>query len=110
MEALIQKLSSRKFWVCVVVFFSSIATSIAALHSDSELVAAIGTGAGIIAAAASAVVYMNTEGNVDVARIEAAKTITTITASSTSKEIVQAALNQVEAPKPVEEKIVVEEV
>lgn len=37
------KLKSRKFWICVAAFLASVGTSIVALKSDNEIVAATGT-------------------------------------------------------------------
>lgn len=45
------KLTSRKFWVCVAAMLASIATSIAGIHSNNPTVIAIGTICGIISAA-----------------------------------------------------------
>ena len=38
------KLKSRKFWICVAALLASIGTSIAGLRSDNEIIVAIGTG------------------------------------------------------------------
>ena len=46
-----EKLTSRKFWICVAAFLSSIATSIAGIKSDNQTVIIIGTVCGIISAA-----------------------------------------------------------
>ena len=46
-----EKLKSRKFWICVAAFLASIGTSIAGLHSDNDLVVAIGTISSIVSAA-----------------------------------------------------------
>ena len=45
------KLTSRKFWICVAAFLASIAVSVTGLHSNNEVVVAIGTICGIISAA-----------------------------------------------------------
>lgn len=37
------KLKSRKFWICVAAFLASVGTSIVALKSDNQIVAATGT-------------------------------------------------------------------
>ena len=37
------KLKSRKFWICVAALLASIGTSIAGLRSDNEVIVAIGT-------------------------------------------------------------------
>ena len=46
-----QKLSSRKFWICVAAFLGSIAASIAGLATSNNVVAGIGITAGILSAA-----------------------------------------------------------
>lgn len=46
-----QKLSSRKFWICVAAFLGSIATSIAGICSANQTVTVIGTVCGILSAA-----------------------------------------------------------
>ena len=45
------KLSSRKFWICVAAFLGSIATSISGLVTDNQYVTTIGVVAGILSAA-----------------------------------------------------------
>lgn len=46
-----EKLTSRKFWICVAAMLASIATSIAGIHSNNATVIAIGTICGIVSAA-----------------------------------------------------------
>lgn len=46
-----EKLTSRKFWICVAAFLASVATSIAGLTTDNNTVLIIGTVCGIISAA-----------------------------------------------------------
>ena len=46
-----EKLTSRKFWVCVAAFLASVATSIAGISSDNQTVAIIGTICGVLSAA-----------------------------------------------------------
>ena len=48
---MIEKLTSRKFWICVAAFLASIATSVAGLKSDNQTVAIIGMICGILSAA-----------------------------------------------------------
>ena len=80
---IVQKLSSRKLWMCIVAFFGSIATSIASLNSGYEFVAGIGITAGIIAAA-----YVLTEGAIDRARINvnSVQTINQNTVTATTED------------------------
>lgn len=46
-----EKLTSRKFWVCVAAFLASVATSIAGISSDNQIVTIIGTICGVLSAA-----------------------------------------------------------
>ena len=55
------KLTSRKFWVCVAAFLASIGTSIAGLKSDSEIVATVG----IVCTIISSAIYAFAEAWVD---------------------------------------------
>lgn len=45
------KLTSRKFWVCVAAFLGSIATSISGIVTSNQTVIIIGTVCGILSAA-----------------------------------------------------------
>ena len=45
------KLTSRKFWICVAAFLGSIATSITGLCTDNQTVVIIGAVCGILSAA-----------------------------------------------------------
>ncbi len=55
------KLKSRKFWICVAAFLASIGTSIAGLKSDNEVIAAVG----IICTIAASAIYAFAEAWVD---------------------------------------------
>lgn len=46
-----EKLKSRKFWICVAAFLASIGTSIAGLHLNNDTVTTIGTVCTILSAA-----------------------------------------------------------
>lgn len=46
-----EKLKSRKFWICVAAMLASIATSIAGISTENQTVIIIGTVCGIISAA-----------------------------------------------------------
>ena len=61
-----EKLKSRKFWICVAAFLASIATSINGLVTDNETVLIIGTIAGILSAA----IYAFCEAWVDAKAVE----------------------------------------
>lgn len=60
------KLKSRKFWICVAAFLGSIATSIAGICSSNEVVTIIGTVCGILSAA----IYAFCEAWVDAKAVE----------------------------------------
>lgn len=45
------KLTSRKFWICVAAFLASIATSIGGLVTEDRVITIIGTVCGILSAA-----------------------------------------------------------
>lgn len=45
------KLTSRKFWVCVAAMLASIATSIAGITTDNQTILAVGTICGVMSAA-----------------------------------------------------------
>lgn len=60
------KFLSRKFLICVAAFLGSIGTSIAALHTDNQIVATMG----IICAMLSAAIYATAEAHVDAAAVD----------------------------------------
>lgn len=60
-----QKLTSRKFWVCVAAMLASIAASISGLHTGNETIATVGIICGIISAA----IYAFCEAWVDAAAV-----------------------------------------
>lgn len=60
------KLTSRKFWICVAAMLASIATSIAGLQTGNTTIAAVGTVCGIISAA----IYAFCEAWVDAKAVE----------------------------------------
>lgn len=45
------KLTSRKFWICVAAFLGSIATSISGIVTDNQTITTIGIVCGVISAA-----------------------------------------------------------
>ena len=45
------KLTSRKFWICVAAFLGSVATSISGIVTSNQTVIIIGTVCGILSAA-----------------------------------------------------------
>lgn len=56
-----EKLKSRKLWICVAAFLASIGTSIAGLKTDNEVVATVG----IICTIAASAIYSFAEAWVD---------------------------------------------
>lgn len=46
-----EKLKSRKFWICVAAFLASIAVSVSGITTSNTTVTAIGTVCGILSAA-----------------------------------------------------------
>lgn len=82
----VRKLTSRKLWITVAAFIASIATSIAALNTDNEVVAGIGIVCGMLAAA----IYAASEAYVDAASVSSETKSTTVTASTTSAKTVAA--------------------
>ena len=64
-----EKLTSRKFWICVAAFLASIAVSIAGLCTTNEVVTIIGTVCGILSAA----IYAFCEAWVDGKAVESEK-------------------------------------
>lgn len=61
-----KKLTSRKFWICVAAFMASIATSVAGIQTDSQVVATVG----IVCGVASAAIYAACEAWVDGKAVE----------------------------------------
>lgn len=66
-----QKLTSRKFWVAVAFFLSSVGAQVQALQSTNPKIQALGLVTGIIGEALSVAIYSDSETKVDVARIKA---------------------------------------
>lgn len=60
-----QKLMSRKFWICVAAFLASVATSVAGIKTENEVVLIVGTVAGIFSAA----IYAAAEAAIDLKAI-----------------------------------------
>lgn len=58
---MMEKLTSRKFWICVAAFLASIATSIAGITTDNQTIIIIGTVCGVLSAA----IYAAAEAFVD---------------------------------------------
>ena len=64
-----EKLKSRKFWICVAAFLASIATSIAGICTTNQTITVIGTVCGILSAA----IYAFCEAWVDGKAVESEK-------------------------------------
>ena len=88
MNTLMNKLSSRKFWIAVAAFLGSISASITSMANGNETIAA----AGMICAALSAAIYVAAEAYVDAAR--ESSNVVNITASTTAKEVVENVLSK----------------
>lgn len=80
-KSVIEKLTSRKFWVCVAAFLGSIGASIAGLVQSNEVITTIG----IVCSILSAAIYAFTEAWVDAASIKS-NTKQTINTTHTEKE------------------------
>ena len=58
---LINKITSRKFWICVAAFLGSVAASISGIVTDNHTVTSIGVICGVLSAA----IYAAAEAYVD---------------------------------------------
>lgn len=76
------KLKSRKFWVCVAAALASLGTSIAGIATSNEVVATFGISCTVISAA----IYAFCEAWVDASSVSAT-TKQTITQTTTTKEV-----------------------
>lgn len=79
---MLQKLTSRKFWMAAAAFLGSVGAAFAAFGSGYESIAI----AGMICAALSAAIYAAAEAYVDAAR--EASNVVQVTASTTAKDVV----------------------
>lgn len=61
-----EKLTSRKFWICVAAFLGSIATSISGIVTSNQTIIIVGTVCGIFSAA----IYAAAEAAVDVKAVK----------------------------------------
>lgn len=90
MQDIKAKLTSRKFWITAAAFLSSIGASLVGYFSENDTLATVG----VVCTMLSAAIYAAAEAYVDAANASA--NTTTITASSSSAEVVKAALNKTE--------------
>lgn len=72
------KLKSRKFWICAAAFLTSLGTGIAGAFADNEILASVAAVCTILSAA----IYAGCEAAVDRARIFSNITETTINQST----------------------------
>lgn len=89
------KLTSRKFWLAVAAFLASLGGSITGIITNNEILTSIGVACTVFAAA----IYAAAEAYVD-GKSAASETIS-ITATSSSKEVVESALAAKNAPVEV---------
>ena len=82
------KWTSRKFWISVAAFLASIATSISGMATSDRIVTIIGIVCGVLSAA----IYAAAEARVDSANVGTSTIQKIITATTDSKEVVQATL------------------
>lgn len=59
-----QKLTSRKFWLCVAAFLGSVAASVKGISADNSIVAAVG----LICSVLSAAIYAGAEAYIDASK------------------------------------------
>ena len=87
MKTLMTKLSSRKFWISIAAFLGSIGGSITGYATGNETLTAVG----VVCSMLSAAIYVAAEAYVDAANVSSK--VTTINASTTSKDVVEALSN-----------------
>lgn len=104
MQTFSSKWYSRKFWMAIAAFLASLGTSIGALATNNEIVAA----AGVICAMLSAAIYAGAEAYVDGQSLQSNANVTSTTTtktisatSSNAKETVEKLL--VDTSVPVQE-------
>ena len=64
---LINKITSRKFWICVAAFLGSVAASISGIATGNQTIATIGVIAGVLSAA----IYAAAEAYIDAKAVNA---------------------------------------
>lgn len=91
-EQLIQKLTSRKFWLTLAAFLGSIAASVAGFATDNGAVAAVGIVCGVLSTA----IYAAAEAYVDASaqKSNVTTTMKQVSASSTDKTLVQSVMKE----------------
>lgn len=84
MQTLLQKLSSRKLWLSIAAFLGSIGGSITGITTGNDALTTVG----MVCSMLSVAIYVAAEAYVDAA--SASSKLTNITASTTSKDVVEA--------------------
>lgn len=79
-----EKLKSRKFWICVAAALASLGTSIAGIATSNQTIAGIGIACTVISAA----IYAFCEAWVDSSSVSS-NTKQTINQTTTTKEVVK---------------------
>ena len=87
MQTLLAKLSSRKLWISIAAFLGSIGGSITGIATGNDTLTTVG----MVCTMLSAAIYVAAEAYVDAANVSSK--VTTITASTTSKDVVAALSN-----------------
>lgn len=64
---LINKITSRKFWICVAAFLGSVATSISGIATGNHTIATVGVICGVLSAA----IYAAAEAYIDAKAVNA---------------------------------------
>lgn len=83
-----EKLTSRKFWLCVAAFLGSLGASVAGIAMGDQLVTTVG----LVCTAFSSAIYAACEAYVDGQSCAANIKTTTISATTNSKEVVASVL------------------
>lgn len=83
-DEVLQKLTSRKFWLCVAAFLGSIGTSIAGVAAGNQGITAVG----VVCATVSAAIYAAVEASVDYGRETSniTQTIKQVSATATASD------------------------
>lgn len=87
MNDILNRLTSRKFWISIAAFLGSIGGSVTGIAIGNEMLTTVG----MICTALSAAIYVAAEAYVDAA--SASSKVTTVSVSSNSKEAVASVLN-----------------
>lgn len=87
MQNVLAKLSSRKLWISIAAFLGSIGGSITGFTTGNDMLATVG----VVCTMLSAAIYVAAEAYVDAASVSSK--VTTITATTTSKDVVAALSN-----------------